>query len=182
MSNTGESYPILCNQENFILNANRYKIKQCLDNEHIIFKPAVKNTHDNGRPKNGMFIAVPLAIKEKVTDVSPHHWRVQAVILHTQNNRILLVNTYFPTDPKVQAFDMTDLFTTLSAINDVLQRNNFDSVVWAGDINADFVRRTRFTSTVDSFIVDHSFNKSRDRFDIDFTHVYEIDNVCYSPF
>ena len=30
MSNSGESFSILCNQENFLLAGNGYKIKQCL--------------------------------------------------------------------------------------------------------------------------------------------------------
>ena len=46
---TDEYYPIVCNQENFLLKGNRYKIKQCLPNSKIIFKPATKE----GRPKQG---------------------------------------------------------------------------------------------------------------------------------
>ena len=71
MKNSGSSYSILCNQENFLLQGNSYKINQCLKDAHVIFKSAIKNSHDNGRPKNGMFIAVPLEMKEYVLDVSP---------------------------------------------------------------------------------------------------------------
>ena len=46
----GNKIPIICNQQNFLLNANKYKIEQCLPDCHIYFKPATKEGH-NGRPK-----------------------------------------------------------------------------------------------------------------------------------
>ena len=55
----GNSLPILCNQENFIINSNSYRINNALPGFHTVIKPAVKNNFDNGRPSNGMFIAVP---------------------------------------------------------------------------------------------------------------------------
>ena len=80
-----------------------------------------------------MFIAVAKDITENVLDVSPNHWRVQAITLKANNNRILIINTYFPTDPRTADFDTTELQTTLSAISDVLNANDFDNIVWAGD-------------------------------------------------
>ena len=50
---------ILCNQENVLLKANGYMIEQALHGYHIVFKPAEKEFLD-GRPKNGMFIAIPV--------------------------------------------------------------------------------------------------------------------------
>ena len=66
----GNKIPILCNQENFLLKANKYKIEQCLPNFHVNFKPATKEGL-NGRPKDGMFIAIPSRIKARSSDVSP---------------------------------------------------------------------------------------------------------------
>ena len=88
-------YPLLCNQENFILKGNNYKIKQCLPTAKIFYKEAVKETQE-GRPKNGMFIAIPDELKEQGEDVSPQHWRVQAVIISTQKSIIMVINSYFP--------------------------------------------------------------------------------------
>ena len=59
----------------------------------------------DGRPKNGMFIAVPDEIKEQEVDVSPNHWRVQAITLQAPSNRLLIINSYFPNDPKTSEFD-----------------------------------------------------------------------------
>ena len=119
MINSEKYFPILCNQENFLLQSNNFKVKQCLQNAHIFFKVATKDSI-NGRPKNGMFIAVPDELKEYVVDVSLNHWRVRAIILLTPKNKMLIINSYFPTDPQVLNFDPSELLTTLSAINDVL--------------------------------------------------------------
>ena len=58
---------ILCNQENFLLRGNRYLLKNALPGYHAFFKPAIKDKLE-GRPKNGMFIAVPERLKSNVTD------------------------------------------------------------------------------------------------------------------
>ena len=42
----GDKTPILCNQENFLLKANSYKICQTLQGFHVFIKPAVKYSHD----------------------------------------------------------------------------------------------------------------------------------------
>ena len=65
LSISGNSSPIICNQESFLLKANEYMIRQCLPDHQILFKPATKEGL-HGRPKNGMFIAVPSCLKEKV--------------------------------------------------------------------------------------------------------------------
>ena len=75
-------FPILCNQENFLLRANSYKVDKCLPDAKIYFKPAVKNSLNGGRAKNGMFIAIPKELKGSAKDVSPNHWRVQAITHH----------------------------------------------------------------------------------------------------
>jgi hypothetical protein len=99
----GNKLPIICNQENFILRGNYYKILQAMSGFHVFIKPAVKNTLDRGRPKGGMFIAVPDCMKNQVSDVSPGHWRVQAVTISSAESKTLLLNTYFPCDSGRQA-------------------------------------------------------------------------------
>ena len=75
MVDADEYYPILCNQENFLLKANSYKARQCFPDAKMIFKGATKESFE-GRPKNGMFIVIPKELKSMAEDVSPHHWRV----------------------------------------------------------------------------------------------------------
>ena len=61
---SGDKIPILCNQENFVLKGNVNRIYKALPGFNCFIKPAVKNNHDKGRPKNGMFIAFPDEIKK----------------------------------------------------------------------------------------------------------------------
>ena len=134
----------------------------------------------NGRPKNGMFIAVPNEIKELVVDVSPNHWRVQAITLQAPGNILLIMNSYFPNDPKTSEFDTSELLTTLSAINSVMEGNEFDNIIWTGDINADFMRNTQFTSIIERFIDENSLQKSWDTFAIKFTRIFDIDGHSHT--
>ena len=92
----GNKIPILCSQENFILRGNSYKISQALPGSYIVVKPAIKETHTKGRGKGGLFIAVPDNFKNSVQNVSPSHWRLQAVLVKTQGSVLLLINSYFP--------------------------------------------------------------------------------------
>ena len=91
---SGSSTTILCNQENFLLKANGYIIRQTLPDHHILFKPAEKD-YLEGRPKNGMFIAIPDVMKVNVADIPPCHWRIQAALIKKNNSKIMIINSYF---------------------------------------------------------------------------------------
>ena len=94
-----------------------------------------------------MFIAFPNSIKSNISDVSPGFWRVQAIKIKLANSTLLLINTYFPTDPRRANCDETDLLETIGHINDVVRKNDFDDILWAGDINA-IIRNTSHTKLV----------------------------------
>ena len=130
-----DKIPILCNQENFMLKSNSYKICQTLQGFHVFVKPAVKNSHDRGRPKGGLFIAVPDQMKNKIIDVSPNFWRLQAVIIKNSGSNVLLINSYFPVDPRTQNFDAAELLETLEFIRNIIIDNDFSNLIWIGDIN-----------------------------------------------
>ena len=139
----GKNIPILCNQENFLLKANSYKVKKCLPDFHIFFKSAIKVNYD-GRAKNGMFIAIPNSIIDSVVDVSPDFWRIQAIIIKSDNSNILVINSYFPQDPKTINFDDAELIEILKVISSVIDNNVFSELIWCGDINTNFVRKMGF--------------------------------------
>ena len=115
-----------------------------------------------------------------MVDVSPNHWRVQAITLQAPSNRLLTVNSYYPNDPKTSEFDTSELLTTLSAIN--MKGNEFDNIIWTGDINADFMRNTQFTSIIERFIDENSLQiKFTHKFDIDgHTHTSTLDHFFWS--
>ena len=176
LSISGDSLPVICNQENFLLKANGFIIEKYLPDHHIFFKPATKNDL-NGRPKYGMFVAVPICLKESVQDVSPLSSRIQGIFIETQNDKIMLLNTYFPTDPRCNDFDETDHLLTLFGVKEVIDNHDFDRLVWTGDINADFRRNTKFERLINEFICELDISKSWDINEIDFTHACEVNGV-----
>ena len=171
---------LLCNQEHFLLKANCYKIKKALPGFFMLIKPAVKNAHDKGRPKGGLFIAVPDILKNEVNDVSPAFWRTQAITLKIGSSRILLINTYFPTDPGTVILDETELCETLQSVREVIEQSNFDRIVWLGDLNADFARKTGHVRCVGNFINEMNFIKACDNFQFDFTHYQEVNDITHT--
>ena len=58
-----------------------------------------------GRPRNGMFIAVPTELKEYVKDIPPSHWRIQDIIINIGDCNVLVINSDFPTDYRINDFD-----------------------------------------------------------------------------
>ena len=165
---------ILCNQENFMLRDNSYKLTRAFPNFQLIINPAVKLTHDKGRPRNGMFIAIPQSIRNCITDVSPGFWRIQAIIINLGETATLLINSYFPTDPRRANVDESELLETLGHIKNVIRKHDFDSLLWAGDINADFSRNTSHTSRVSEDLEELGLIRSWDRFVVDFTCCHEM--------
>ena len=91
----------------------------------MIIKPAEKNGQYSGRPKNGMFVSIPSAFKNMLKDVSPPHYRVQAVLINTESN-ILILNTYFPTDSHNFQSDDPELKEVLEVIRSVISHAELD--------------------------------------------------------
>ena len=179
MSACGSSIPIICNQENFLLKSNTWKINNTLPGFRIFVKPAVKVNEDFGRPKNGMFIAIPQNLNIDIEDVSPDNWRIQALVLKFPNIKLLLVNSYLPVDLQTQNFDETELIETLTSISKVLVDTDYDYTVWAGDVNADLKRQTKHVTYINSFVQNHSLNVAWENYEIDFTHVHEQNEATY---
>ena len=170
---------IICSQENFLLKNNEYVAKQVLPEHHLVFKPATKEGFD-GRPKNGMFIALPQCFKNDVVDVSPKSNRVQSIIIKNGSVKTLLINTYFPTDPRKEDFDESELVLLLADVACVIDENSFDQIIWTGDINADFRRNSRFLNIVDEFVSTSGLEKSWEKFPVDFTHTTERNGVTHT--
>jgi hypothetical protein len=115
-----------------------------------------------------------------VKDVSPSFWRTQAMILTVKSSRILLINSYFPTDPGTVVCDESDLLETLQSIRQVIDENNFDQIYWLGDINADFVRKTGHVKCVENFVNEYQLIKAWDNFHVDFTHFQDNGDVTHT--
>ena len=175
----GDKIPILCNQENFMLRNNTYKINQALSNSYILIKPGVKESHSSGRPKGGLFIAVPGYFRNNIQDVSPNFWRIQAVLIKTHGSTILLINSYFPVDTRGGRIDEVELNEIFENIRIIIAENSFSSFILCGDINCDFLRKTDHVKTVQNFLDEFSLIVSWNLFEIDFTHCQELQDSSY---
>ena len=171
----GDKLPIICNQENFILKGNSYKILQVLPKFHIFINPAIKDDLNTGRPKGGLFIAVPDSIKGLIKDVSPGHWRLQAITITSPSSKTLLINSYFPTDSRTN--NTEELFEIINIIRNVIETNPCDAVVWAGDLNADYSRNTAHARLVKESMEDMNMTSAWEKFDVDFTCVSEVGGI-----
>ena len=180
LNSSGCTASILCNQENFILKSNGYVIKQALPGYLILFKPAVKESLD-GRPRNGMFIAVPEIMKERIKDISPNHWRIQAALIQMDDlKRILIVNSYFPQDSKSPIYIDPELEETITEINNLLMNHSFDDVIWMGDINTDFDRNTKSVRRMETYLDETKLKRSWNYFSADYTHEFQKEEITYT--
>ena len=171
-------HTFLFNQENFLLKKNGYIAEQALPEHRIVFKPAVKDSLE-GRPKGGMFIAVPICFKDCITEVAVDSNRIQCVLARVAQCKLLLINSYFPTDPRGE-FDENDLVIILNEIQKLIDENDFHHLIIGGDINADFGRKTRFVDMIREFIESTGMCKSWDGFPVKFTHVTEKEGITYT--
>ena len=121
-----------------------------------------------------MFIAFPDAIKNQVTDVSPEFWRLQAVKIKFMSSNLLLINSYFSTYPQRDHADDAELLETLGHIRQIIEGNNFDSVLWGGDINCDLGRDSNHTVAVQDALDDLGLHGAWEQFEADFTCAHEM--------
>ena len=127
-----------------------------------------------------MFIAVPDYFKNNIQDVSPGHWRLQAILVKTEGSIILLINSYFPVDPRTVVNDENKLNEIFLNIINIFQDHQFSSFLLCGDINCDFLRNTGHVKAVQNFIDDFSLTKAWDNFNVDFTHSQENQGIFYT--
>ena len=120
-----------------------------------------------------MFIAIPNHLAKNTEELSSTLSRIQAVLVKIGKTRLLLINVYFPTDPKLKDFDTDELLSTIEEINKIIQRNTFTDIIIAGDFNCDFKRKTKFVDEIENFVDESDLLKSWDNFEVDFTHAIE---------
>ena len=175
-----DTIPILCNQENFVLKGNGHIIRNAIENFHVFIKPATKDYFD-GRPINGMFIALPRHLKNRAKDVSPNSKRVQAIILETEEDSLMIINVYFPQDPKTKMYNLdADLEDVLATIETVIQSHQCNSIVITGDLNTDYRRHNGRVKRFQTFLSNNSLESSWNTFEANYTHEFEMDNTTYT--
>ena len=146
------NFTIFCNQENFMLKKNSYKIDNCCGDMKFFIKPAIKDNLDKGRPKGGLFTAIPESFKSFAEDISPNNWRLQAIKFNFDES-LLLINSYLPVDNRN---DNSELLESLEDIRDLIDKYSPRHLLWTGDLNCDFRRQTPHVEAISDFI--NNFN------------------------
>ena len=114
-----------------------------------------------------------------VEDISPDLYRVQVLKKHFKTTSCVLVNSYFPCDTKAPRREDPELLETLNSIKSVLRKIEFTSVIWARDINADFVRHTNHTEAVQDVLDELNLFTLWEKHEVNFTCMHKINEVTH---
>ena len=137
----------------------------------------VKQAHreegrDTGRAKGGL---AQLAVKNVLVrqqKLVTGGWRVQAQVLHFGEWRLLWVNVYFPTDPRILNFNDNELLEVQAELEAVLQGGGYDACLVGGDFNYDARRNSGFARSMASFLDRVGLVSVWEKFPVDFTYLH----------
>ena len=65
---------------------------------------------------------------------------------------------------------------TLETIKQVVEQSECRSVIWAGDVNADFIRQTNHTERVQELVDELKLLTAWERFEVDFSCTHEVED------
>ena len=120
---------ILCVQEHFLLDShdkkysNTDKLKTMFDDKcDMLIVPAHKdNNHvTSGRGIGGLVIMWNKYLTKYVTKVDSPTYRIQALKFNIPGNEFLLINSYFPCDPRSETADNSDLLEVLGSLRSII--------------------------------------------------------------
>ena len=116
-----------------------------------------------------------------IKDISPSHWRNQAIVKDHGNNKTLLINSYFPVDKMTlnAMIVLPDLEESLQTISLLIRNTYCNRVIVTGDLNCDFSRNTNHTRAVSEFSNDLNLSSAWNTFPIDFSHSSERDGRTF---
>ena len=151
---------ILCIQEHFLLDgknknhSNTNKIRKLLNHKYDMFIiPAFKDDSQvsKGRGKGGLATLWDKGLTKYVSQVKTVSFRIQATKFDLPSGSLLVVNTYFPCDPRVNNFNEEELLSVLLEIKSLMNNHNCNYNLILGDFNSHFSRHSAFTNIVHDF-------------------------------
>ena len=125
----------------------------------MFITPAFKeNTQvGKGRGKGGLATIWNKSLTKYVSKINCQNFRIQATKFAFPSGSFLLLNSYFPCDPRTTNFDETELVNLLAEIRRLMLQEKCVYNLVLGDLNTHFLRQTRFTSLVKNFFEDINF-------------------------
>ena len=174
----GNKIPILLLQEHFLLRSNVYKLSKFFSNSAVLAKPAFKKfeNQNTGRPMGGLAVIMPKHLRKSTKIIKCDSWRLQPILFQCGGREILIVNSYFPTDPRTINGENQELVRTLAELLNIIETTTFHTVYLAGDLNTDMLRRSSHVQAVRDFMTRCSLVSLWDYHEVDFTHSHESEN------
>ena len=83
-----------------------------------------KNQVSKGRGKGGLATLWDNKITKYVSKIKCENFRLQATKFNFPNGPLLILNTYFPCDPRTANFDDTELLKLLTDIQTIIMQAN----------------------------------------------------------
>ena len=128
-----------------------------------------------------MFIALPELLRNKAKDVSPRSNRVQAIVLETDEDNLVIINVYFPQDPKTKKYSLdSDLEDVLVSIENLIESHHCSNLIIVGDLNTDYKRNNGRVTRLNTFLTNNSFELAWNTFKVDFTHEFELEGTTFT--
>ena len=127
---------------------------------------------DSGRPKGGLAQLIRKNVKIKSERIKTSSFRIQAQILNFPSTRLLWINTYLPNDPLTIIFDDQELTNVLSEIESILDKSDFDDIIWQGDLNWEMTRLSGFSSRIKQFLERLGLVSVWEHHPVSYTHIH----------
>ena len=157
---------ILCIQEHFLLDSksknhsNTDKIRKHFGDKYDMFViPAFKESSQvcKGRGKGGLATLWNKNLTKYVSQVKCTSFRLQATQFDFPSGSLLILNTYFPCDPRVNLFNEDELLQLLEEMRNIMTTQGCRYNLVLGDLNCHFARNSHFTQIVENFFDDLKF-------------------------
>ena len=188
---------ILCIQEHFLLDgkfkthSNTDKMRKLFNNKYDMFIiPAHKDESQvsKGRGKGGLATLWAKSLTKYVSHVKTDSYRIQATKFDLPSGSLLIVNSYFPCDPRVNDFNEEELLCVLLEIKTIMNNQNCTYNLVLGDFNSHFSRQSTFTTIVREFFDEIDFklfwenpDETRGHFiqNVDYTYEHSTNEETY---
>ena len=103
------------------------------------------------------------------------------MVLDTESEKLMIINTYFPQDPKTVTYELdSDMEDALAVIENMMDSYQCNNVLIVGDLNTDFIRKNGRVKRFDMFLSSNTLESSWKKFDVDYTHEFENNGLTYT--
>ena len=151
---------ILCLQEHFLLNTGDRKhnntdklFKTFGDNYDMYIVPAIKDNSavTRGQGSGGLCTMWKKCFTKYVSKVKCNNHRLRYSKFNFPTGKLLLFNTYFMCDPRINDFEDEPLLSLLEEIREKIVESQCSNILLSGDLNASFDQHTTFTTIIKNF-------------------------------